>query len=56
MSSPKTFETATNKYDLPFSKNPNCFGSLDYDAYLKTKIHNSNNHVFKFMTIQEQNT
>ena len=55
-SSPLVFDSVEIKYYFPLLIDSNSAGTVDYDAYMITKINHSINHVFKSITIQKLNS
>ena len=55
VTSPLVFNTSLNRYSFPPPNNTNSFRAVDYDVHVNCKIHYSNNHVSKSMTLQELN-
>ena len=47
---------SNNNKMFPALNVSNIFATIDYDAYIETKIDNTINHVFCSMTVQELNT
>ena len=46
---------SNNKFMFPALNVPNIFATIDYDAHINTIIDNTNNHIFRSMTVQELN-
>ena len=49
-------DNSNNKFIIPALNVSNDFATIDYDAFINTKIDYTTNHVFRFMTVQELNT
>ena len=49
-------DNSNNKFVFPALNVSNNFATIDYDAYINTKIDYTLNHVFRSMTVQELNT
>ena len=56
MSSPLVFDSVNKKYYFLPVNDSSSFGTVDYDAQMKTKTNYSNDEVFKFFTMQQLNT
>ena len=56
MCSPLAFDSIKKEYSFPPLKGTSSFGTVGYDAYMKSKIKNSTNQVFKATNIQKLNT